>query len=177
VGVLTTAYAAARWTVFGEAVVGAGAALAGLVFVAVSINLNRILGHRSLPVRAFQTLGVLLTPLLTGIFLLVPGQSSAVLAWELIVSAVLLGGSRVAIDLRASRFEKNIPLPLVGRLAGSVSKLAPGLVSYVCLAVAGATLLARSGGGLYWLVPSVLVAIIYGLISAWTLLVEIPPEG
>jgi hypothetical protein len=176
-GAVTTAYNAARWTDFGGTVVQAGATLSGLVFVVVSINLGRILGHPSLPARAWQTLGLLLTPMLTGIFLLIPGQSSKVLAWELIVSALLLAGSRVAIDLRASRFEKTTPLPLVGRLAGSVNTLAPGLVSYVCLAVAGATLLARSGGGLFWLAPSVLVAFIFGLISAWTLLVEIPPEG
>jgi hypothetical protein len=40
-------------------------------------------------------------------------------------------------------------------------------------AIAGATLLAQAGGGLYWLVPSVLAAIIFGLVNAWVLLVEI----
>jgi hypothetical protein len=35
------------------------------------------------------------------------------------------------------------------------------------------SLLAAGGGGLYWLVPSVLAAIVFGLIDAWVLLVEI----
>jgi hypothetical protein len=42
------------------------------------------------------------------------------------------------------------------------------------LAVAGATLLAQAGGGLYWLVPSILIATFFGLINAWALLVEVP---
>jgi len=171
---VTAGYTPAGWTAFGAGAVGAGATLSGLVFVAVSINLTRILGTPSLPARAWQTLGLLSTPMLTGFFLLVPGQSRAVLAWELIVLGVLLGGSRVAIHHQAVRSEKDTPLPLVGGLAGFVSAVAPALVSYVCLAAAGAALLARAGGGLYWLVPSVLVAIFFGLINAWALLVEIP---
>ena len=171
---MTTAYTAAGWTVFGAAAVGSGATLSGLVFVAVSINLNRILGHPSLPIRSWQTLGLLLTPLLFGFFLLVPGQSRTVLAWELIGSAVLLGGSRVALHRQSVRSEKVRPLPLVGRLAGFVSAVGPALVSYACLAVAGASLLAQGGGGLYWLVPSLLLASFFGLINAWALLVEVP---
>lgn len=56
-----------------------------------------------------------------------------------------------------------------------MSALVPAAVSYACLAVAGATLLARSGGGLYWLVPSIMVAILFGLINAWALLVAVRP--
>jgi hypothetical protein len=46
-------------------------------------------------------------------------------------------------------------------------------VSCGCLILAAVTLLAQAGGGLYWLVPSVLAAITFGLINAWVLLVEI----
>ncbi len=81
-----------------------------------SIYLGRVLAYPSLPARAWQTLGLLVSPLLIGFFLLVPGQSRTVLAWELIVSAVLLGAGGVAIDRRSVRSEKDTPLPLVGRL-------------------------------------------------------------
>ena len=126
------------------------------------------------PTRAWQTLGLLVSPLLIGFFLLVPGQSRTVLAWELIVSAVLLGAGQVAIDRRSVRSEKDTPLPLVGRVAGFVSAVAPALVGYACLTGAGATLLAQGGSGFYWLVPSVLLAFFFGLINPWTLLVGIP---
>jgi len=49
----------------------------------------------------------------------------------------------------------------------------PGGGELRCLALAGATLIAAAGGGLYWLVPSVLAALIFGLINVWVLLVEI----
>jgi hypothetical protein len=38
---------------------------------------------------------------------------------------------------------------------------------------AGAIVLGRLGGGLYWLVPCVLAVLIFGLINVWLLLVEI----
>jgi hypothetical protein len=38
---------------------------------------------------------------------------------------------------------------------------------------AGASLLARRGGGLYWLVPAFLLLLGVGVIYAWVLLVEI----
>jgi hypothetical protein len=43
----------------------------------------------------------------------------------------------------------------------------------VCLLLAGGTLLAQAGGGLDWLVPAALIAIIAGLANAWVLLIEI----
>jgi len=171
---VSTAYSAARWTVFGGAAVAASATLSGLVFVAVSINLKQILGHPSLPARAWQTLGLLLTPMVVGLFLLVPGQSSRALAWELIVIAVLFSANRVVIDRRSVRSEKDTPLPLTGRLDRLVGALVPALVVYACLAVAGTTLLTQRGGGLYWLVPGVVVAVFVGLVNAWLLLVDIP---
>lgn len=171
---MTIAYTAASWTTFGGGAVAAGATLSGLVFVAVSINLDRILGHPTLPTRAWQTLGLLMTPLVIGLFLLVPGQSRTVLAWELIVTALLFAGGRVSIHRHSVRSEKDAPLPLDGHLAGFVVALVPALLSYGCLALAGATLLAQAGGGLYWLVPSVLLAFFFGLLNAWALLVEIP---
>jgi hypothetical protein len=54
-----------------------------------------------------------------------------------------------------------------------VGRVFPPIVTCGCLAVAGGTLLAQAGGGLYWTGPSVLTAIIFGLVNAWVLLVEI----
>ena len=50
------AYDATAWTDLYVAAAGASAALAGLVFVAVSINIERILALPGVPNRALQTL-------------------------------------------------------------------------------------------------------------------------
>jgi len=49
---MSTAYAAGDWVSFALAITAAAATLAGLLFVAVSINLQRILSFKNLPARA-----------------------------------------------------------------------------------------------------------------------------
>src|ERR671924_993752 len=79
-----TAYDASEWTDFFVAGAGASAALAGLVFVAVSINVDGILGFRGLPERALATVMLLLSVVLVSLIGLIPGQSRAALAGELL---------------------------------------------------------------------------------------------
>jgi len=64
---------------------------------------------------------------------------------------------------QARRSDHRIPGELVARLRRSRGSLV----------IAGATLAGQAGGGLYWIVPSVLSAIIFGPINVWVLLVEI----
>jgi hypothetical protein len=40
--------------------------------------------------------------------------------------------------------------------------------------VAGVTLLVRAGGGLYWLIPSVVASLVGGVVNAWLFLVRVP---
>jgi hypothetical protein len=37
----------------------------------------------------------------------------------------------------------------------------------------GATLIAGRGGGLYWIAPAVVIALLTGLAGAWVMLVEV----
>lgn len=164
---MVTAYTADRWTDFGVGVAGASAALAGLVFVAVSINLGEILKYRNLPGRAALTLFLFVTPLVVGVLLLVPGQPGAALGAQLLAAGVVIGGSELVINQRSGRSDQETQLTWV------LARLAPPIVSCGCLVLAGATTVAQAGGGLYWLVPSVLAAFFFGLINAWVLLVEI----
>jgi hypothetical protein len=163
---MSTAYTAGDWASFAVAITAAAATLAGLLFVAVSINLQRILSFRNLPARAAQTLILFTTPLITGLFLVIPGQASADLAWELLLTGAVIGGTQIWINARSPRSDQETPLTWIVARASAV-------VSCGCLLVAGGTLLAQAGGGLYWLVPSVLAALIFGLGNTWVLLVEI----
>jgi hypothetical protein len=40
--------------------------------------------------------------------------------------------------------------------------------------VTGVTVIARAGGGLYWLIPAVAASLVGGVINAWLFLVRIP---
>jgi hypothetical protein len=68
-----TAYDIAAWSEFASTVADVAAALAGLRFVGLSMNLREVLAYPALPARAAATLGLLIAILLTGIFLVTPG--------------------------------------------------------------------------------------------------------
>jgi hypothetical protein len=77
-------YSAAEWESLFVAEAGASAALAGLLFVALSINLERILKGSGLPGRAGEAIVLLLTVLVVSTFGLVPGRSPRVLGAEVL---------------------------------------------------------------------------------------------
>jgi ribonuclease VapC len=58
---MVTAYSSQGWSDLFVASAGASAALTGLLFVAVSVNIEQILGFSGLPERALQTLLLLLS--------------------------------------------------------------------------------------------------------------------
>jgi hypothetical protein len=161
------AYAADHWTDFGVATAGAAAALAGLLFVAISINLERILQFPSLPHRAAQTLILFALPLITSLLLIVPGQPGAALGGELLAIGLVTGTFMLITDARVPMNEQET------KATRLFARILPSVVTCGCLAVAGVTLLAKGGGGLYWLVPAVVAAFIFGLLNAWVLLIEI----
>jgi modulator of FtsH protease len=161
------AYSVSGWENFLVAEVGAAAALSGLVFVAVSINLAKILTKPSLPRRAGQAIAMLMAVLLAATLLLVPGQTTTVAGWELVavgLIALALPTGMQLIRLWGRREEVG------GRtiVNGLVSQL-PTLP----FVIAGVSLLTRTGGGMYWLVPAVVCSLIAGTLYGWVLLVEI----
>ncbi len=75
-------YDPAAWTVFANTVAGGAAALAGLLFVGLSLNLSDVLKYPGVPARAATTLGLTVAILLTAIFVATPGQDRRALAVE-----------------------------------------------------------------------------------------------
>ena len=59
-----TAYDVAEWTDFANTVAGGAAALAGLLFVGLSLNLSEVLAYPGVPARAAATLGLTVAMLL-----------------------------------------------------------------------------------------------------------------
>jgi modulator of FtsH protease len=162
------AYDPAQWHDLFVAVAGASAALAGLLFVAVSINVDRILKYEGLPERGIEALAMLLVPLIVSIAGLMPGQTHVALGLELLV----IGLALLAVMLRlpiARQLPEGIETPpryvlnrQVVRLSGAVLLLIGALAELFAVA-----------GGLYWVTGAMVVLILGAVINAWVLLVEI----
>ena len=166
------AYRIGDWESFALAQVGASAALLGLVFVGISINLRDIVGSGSLVHRAGEAVILLGSVLAVATVVLIPGQRRDVLSAELIVLACGLFAIIVFLqrDAITQPDDAGRPGPPPGSLA---IRRAFGLGAAVLIAVAGVTLAAKAGGGLYWLPPAILAAYAGSLTDAWILLIEI----
>jgi len=153
------------WTNFAVITGSAAGALTGLLFVAVSLNRERIAGHPGLRGQAGQTLVLFMLPLLLSILLVLPGSSAAALGIGLVVLAVvatvvltLIGGGRKPVG-EASE----------DRLARLLDRASPNLIVLVFMLVAGCLELAGDDG-LYWLAASSVLALVGGVVNAWLFL-------
>jgi modulator of FtsH protease len=158
-------YAPADWHEFFGAAVGASAALLGLLFVAISINLKLILQHRHLPGRAAATLGTLLSVLVVGSFGLVPGQSNQTLGVEILATGAFVAAQ--AIWVSVGKLSEGDPL------SWTLGNLPILLFPALAFVGGGCSLLAGSGGGLYWILAGTVLAFVAASLNAWVLLVEI----
>jgi len=157
----------AAWEGFAVALVGAAAVLAGLVFVAVSINIDRILPVRGLPGRAGESVILLITALIACAFVLVPHQPATALGTELLILGGLVLVLLLLIVTPALRGPSLQPRSWPAtRIIGIAAATIPTLL-------AGASLLHWLPGELYWLVAGVLAALVVGTGNAWVLLVEV----
>ncbi|HEV7483757.1 MAG TPA: hypothetical protein VGO13_11735 [Solirubrobacterales bacterium] len=161
------AYDPSEWTDLFVATAGASAALAGLVFVAVSINLERILSFRGLPERALETLLFLVSVLLISVVALIPGQDHVALGVELLVISLAID----AIVMRQPTIQVEEGEAM--RRSWRVSRWTLRLIATVPFLIGAVSLIAASGGGLYWLVAGIVLAVAAGVSNAWVLLVEI----
>ncbi len=161
-----SAYAIEPWHDFFVAQAGAGAALAGLVFVAISINLQRLLAVRAVQGRAVEALTLLVSLLIVGLLTLIPGQGETLLGIELTAFGVMLTAMMIAAAAGAENTGGATRYQYLSRLI-------MGQCSTLPIVAAGISLLAGWGGGLYWLAVSAVFAIVAGMIGAWVLLVEI----
>jgi hypothetical protein len=159
-----TGYDLAAWTDFANTVAGGAAALAGLLFVGLSLNLAEVLKYPGVPARAAVTLGLTVAILLTAIFVATPGQDHRVLAAEVGVVG-LATAVGVIVGLRQQRSGKHPARAQTSTLLLGV----PALL----LIVAAVSLWLQRGGGLYWVTAAVATGFVSATANAWVLLVEI----
>ena len=160
------AYDASEWSDLFVASAGAGAALAGLVFVAVSINIDRILALEGLPERALETVLTLLMVVCVSIVGLIPGQDNTALGAELLGLTAVFAIVIVRLSLRSLPKGSAPKQWLIGRVFVQAIALVP-------LLVGGISVLAENGGGLYWIAAGIIGSLVGAVANAWVLLVEI----
>jgi hypothetical protein len=155
------------WSDFFAAQLGASAALAGLLFVGISINMTKILAYPHLTNRALQALIMLVAILLVSSLMLVPGQSFAELGFEVLIVGAVVSVMVADVSVKSLRVvEKEhrsaiIFEALLGQLA---------LVFYVA---AGVVMFTKGAEGIYLVVPAFLMSFVNAIEDAWVLLVEI----
>jgi hypothetical protein len=161
------AYNPAAWSGFFSAEVGASAALAGLIFVAVSINLAQIVKLKQLVSRSAKALLSLMAVLFASSLCLVPELSRSILGYELTALGIVIWAATTLSQYGAAR--KNLYVDAKTKVFHFVLTE----ISAIPFVAGGISLAWGSGGGLYWLAAGTVFSLANALFDAWVLLIEI----
>jgi hypothetical protein len=146
------------WDNFFVAEAGAPAALTGLLFVAVSINLTRVLQFPQLPTRAAETLIAIVSVLVVSTFALIPEQSLRTYGFEIAITGLVLWASQTIGLSRTHRADREYSTFWVRFITNQLPPL-----PYV---IACGLLAAGHPRGIYWIVPGILLSFASGIFGA-----------
>lgn len=154
------------WSEFNVAMVGATAALAGLVIVAASVNIGDIIKADSLTARLAAGIAGLVLALSGSAVGLIPGLDAAAYGITMIVLAIGAGvfPAQAARQIYRNRHPAN-------RLRAGKSVV--GFAAPIAYLVGGALLVAQQPSGLVWFAVGCIIAVIAALLISWIVLVEV----
>ena len=162
---LAPAYDPGSWSTFFTLTGTAAATLTGLFFVAFSLRVRELQLSLALRTRARYLLIWLIAIAISSGFVVMPGQSRAALAAEILVVSVGCAAYTVWSVLRTARWE--LPPFSADLVVGWLGMGATWLLSIG----AGISLLAGHGGGLYLHAFAVVLGIALEVAAAWSLVV------
>ena len=168
---MSAAYDPQMWQTLYAFVGAAAATLTGLLAVALSINPKRIMNTPTHAARSREALIAFLILILLSILMLIPGQQPTFLGIELVILG--LCGLTTALSLQyrtLGLLHKSLRKQWLARIALLDSGSA-------FLVVGGLSLLMVSEGGLYWLVPTIFICLVWSLLNSWELIVWLPEEA
>ena len=161
---MDAAYDPVAWRDFGVALVGASAALLGLVFVVVSLHLGAVVDDPVLRRRAEIMLGLLATTLAASATLLIPGQSREALGIELMLIALIYISLSTLATFRATRSQRGVSRDRLVRFV--LGELSTGLIF-----AGGLGLLVHALGGAYLVAAGVVLGVLSAMLAIWILFV------
>lgn len=155
------------WSNFFVGELGAAAALAGLLFVSLSVNQPRILALGRIANRGGASLAILFMALLAASVALIP-QPGWVLGLDLLLLALAAG-------IALARLQRSYLRGLEAVHRRQANRVVRLEWAAVCLLLAaGVLLVLRMGNvGLYPLAASILLGFLTAGLNAWVLLIEI----
>ena len=157
----------AAWSNYLSVIGEVAATLTGLVFVAVSINLSRVLSVPGLTGRAAESMTQIFGVVIVSTTTLIPRQSQVALGIEILVVGVLLWLVQTTLQIRYLRSKTGHPR------YWAVTRIIQTQFANTPFCIAGILLLCGSDAGLYWLAPGFILSLVAGVASAWVLLIEI----
>ena len=158
------------WGEFAVAAAGATGALAGLVIVAISVNVRQIAASKPLLAGAAGTIASLVHGVVASLLVLIPEQSPAALATELLLSTVVAAAfyaRAIAIDVAAYRRRDGMTGPILGMV------VALSVVQYAPFLIACGMLFAGLATGVFLVAAGVILLVAVSMLNAWLLLIEV----
>jgi hypothetical protein len=158
-----------QWNNFFVMVGGGAAGLAGLIFVAMSINPESIIRNATHKNRAINMLTGFITIFMACSFALLGGQFLVALGFEwfilwLIATVIFVRGYIVAIRSGMSSIGLN------------ASRLAGGTLCYLAEVIAAIFLIFGHGVGLYIAAIAIIVLFVFLISGAWLLIIGVYEE-
>jgi hypothetical protein len=155
-----------QWNNFFVMVGGGAAALAGLIFVAMSINHEIIIRNKTHKNRAINMLTGFTAIFMAGGFALLGNQDPGALGYEwlvlwIIATVIFIRGYVIAIRSGMSSIGLNTP-----RLAG-------GTICYLAEIVSAVSLILGYSSGLYIAAVAIIVLFAFLISGAWLLMIGI----
>ena len=155
-----------EWHEFHVAMVGATAALAGLVIVAASVNIGEIVKSRTLTARLLAGIAALVLALTVSALGLVPR-----------IDAQWFGATTIGVTLLASIFQVNVTR-LIARDPDPADRARPlkyliGFLPLAAYGVAGALVAIQHPSGMYVAAAGCVLAVVSAIVVSWVALVEV----
>jgi hypothetical protein len=156
-----------QWHSYFSVTASASATLTGLIFVGISINLQKILQFRQLPSRALGTLVLLTNNLLVSSFCLIPDQSILSLGIKLSLLTFFVWIFNTRLDIVSIRDKDKTYRPAnIQNMIFNQLTIAPFIVSSMYM-------LSSNPRGIDWLVAGIAMSFVKAIVDAWVLVIEI----